>query len=252
MEENGIFRSAIGGFNKNDVLTYIDRITGEWNEERVQLTEAAEAARQEAQEATATAQQTVAEAQTTVSEAEDRLAAMEVQFSQLTEQLAEITGQRDVAITEKAALAEQLQQEQDKTNTAVNEMMASEERLQTREQEIAVLQEKLDEQQQQIARYAAVLGQSDGVQGHVDGIVRPFIEDANRRATDTLTSVHTLLNAMLAQMSELKTDVETQQAALRQHKTESDSRLADTLDAWMDKARQTAQDAAGRVTRFFR
>ena len=252
MEEKGIFRSAIGGFNKNDVLTYIDRITGEWNEERVQLTETAETARQEAQEAIATAQQTVTEAQATVAEAEERLAAMEAKLSEITEQLAEMTAQRDVAVTEKAALAEQLQQEQDKTRTAVDEMMASEERLQTREQEITALQQKLDEQQQQIARYAAVLGQSDSMQGHVEGIVRPFVEDANRRAADTLTSVHTLLDAMLTQMSELKTDVEAQQTALRQHKAESDSRLADTLEAWMDKARQTAQDAAGRVTRFFR
>ena len=28
--------------------------------------------------------------------------------------------------------------------------------------------------------------------------------------------------------------------------------LTDTLDAWVEKARRSAQDAAGRVTRFFR
>ncbi len=28
MEEKGMFRSAIGGFNKTDVLNYIDNLTG--------------------------------------------------------------------------------------------------------------------------------------------------------------------------------------------------------------------------------
>lgn len=252
MEEKGIFRSAIGGFNKNDVLTYIDELTGGWNEERVQLTEAAETARQEAQQATAAANEATERAQAAVAEAEERLAAMAQKLEEVTQQLAEMTAQRDVAVTEKAALAEELQQEQEKTRTATAEMMAAEERLQTREQEIASLGKTLDEQQEQMARYAAVLGQSDGVQGHVDGIVRPFLEDANRRASDTLQSMHTLLDAMLTQMGELKTDVETQQATLQQRKAESDARLADTLDTWMDKARQLAQDTAGRVTRFFR
>ena len=34
MEEKGVFRTALGGFNKSDVLGYIDRITAEWDEER--------------------------------------------------------------------------------------------------------------------------------------------------------------------------------------------------------------------------
>lgn len=252
MEEKGIFRSAIGGFNKNDVLTYIDRITGEWNEERVQLTEAADTARQEAQQATAAAREATDKAEQAVAQAQEHLTALEAQLAQLTEQLAEVTAQRDVAVTEKAALAEELQQEQEKTRTATNEMMAAEERLQAREQELAALRGQLDEQQGQIAQYAAVLGQTDGMQGHVDGIVRPFMEDANRRAAETLNGMHTLLDALLTQMTELKADVELQQAALQQHKGESDSRLTDTLDAWVEKARRSAQDAAGRVTRFFR
>ena len=46
MEDKGIFRSSIGGFNKSDVLAYIDQITAAWDRERQELTQTAEQARQ--------------------------------------------------------------------------------------------------------------------------------------------------------------------------------------------------------------
>ena len=44
MAQNGMFRNAMGGFNKQDVLRYIDEITAAWDAERKALTEQAEAA----------------------------------------------------------------------------------------------------------------------------------------------------------------------------------------------------------------
>ena len=44
MAQNGMFRNAMGGFNKQDVLRYIDAITAAWEAERESLTEQAETA----------------------------------------------------------------------------------------------------------------------------------------------------------------------------------------------------------------
>ena len=252
MEEKGIFRSAIGGFHKNDVLSYIDKITGEWNEERVQLMEQAESASREMERVSEEARQAVAAARATEDEAAAKLEAMQEQLRGLTAELQEMTAQRDVAVTEKAALEEQLQQEQEKTCTATQEMMAAEERLQARDGEVATLRGQLEELQGQLTAYGEVLGAGEDIKPHVDGIVRPFIEGANRRADDTLTNVRTVLDALLGQLGELRDNVQLQQAALQLQKMESDAKLSDALDTWMDKIRRLAQDTAGRVTRFFR
>ena len=50
MEQKGIFRSALGGFNKQDVLNYIDEITAGWDRERQELESAATADRELAQQ----------------------------------------------------------------------------------------------------------------------------------------------------------------------------------------------------------
>ena len=44
MAQNGLFRSAMGGFNKQDVLQYIDEITAAWDAERKQLAATADEA----------------------------------------------------------------------------------------------------------------------------------------------------------------------------------------------------------------
>ncbi|MBE6778153.1 MAG: hypothetical protein E7541_02060 [Ruminococcaceae bacterium] len=252
MEQKGIFRSAMRGFNKSDVLTYIDQITGEWHEERVQLTQQAEEAARESQRASDEARQAVEAAQATVDEAQQQLAAMREQLEQLTEQLQEMTAQRDVAVTEKAALEEQLQAEQEKAHTATAEMMAAEERLQTRDGEVATLREQLTDLQGQMAAYGDALGRGDEMKTHLDGIARPFMETANRTAVDTLDNVHTVLEALLGQLGELRDDVALRRSTLRQQKTESDEQFAEAVDAWVEKVRHLAKDSAGRTTRFFR
>lgn len=72
MEEKGVFRSALGGFNKQDVLQYIDQITGEWDEERQDLLNQAVAEREQAQQQGAAA----AEAAAALAEAQQQLEAL--------------------------------------------------------------------------------------------------------------------------------------------------------------------------------
>lgn len=257
MAQNGLFRSAMGGFNKQDVLQYIDEITAAWNNERQELqqqTEAAMAAQQEltaANEAAAAAADTAAqraqvaetqliEAQqqvynTTADLAESRAAADELaaqledalrRVAQLEATVTAITAQRDEAIAAVADARAQL---------AENENIARE--LEDSRQQSSRQEEQITAMQQAIGRYEKVLGDADTAHQRVDGIVRPFIDQANKQADETLDSVQAVLAGVLAQLGELQGSVEQRRQALRRCKADSDSRLNAAFGDWLGQTK---------------
>ena len=258
MEEKGVFRSAIGGFNKADVLNYIDGLTGSWNEERVQLEEQARTDRENAQNAIARAEELEAahEAMSADLEAaEEELEAarpLVEQVQTLTEQLEQMRNELDEALAQNGQLSHKLAQCEEKSQSARAEMMAAEERLITREQELTQRNERLAALEARITQYEAVLGRCDGMKEHMDSIVRPFTESASRRAEDTLDNTDTLICALLAQLGELQNGIEEQKRALRQEKAESDARLSTVLNNWFSKAKELADTTVDRATHIFR
>lgn len=258
MEEKGMFRSAIGGFNKIDVLNYIDELTGNWNEERVQLEQQAQADREAAEAATAKAAELQAAHEAMTAELEaleeeletarplaEQVQALEAQIAQMREELSE-------ALAQNSQLNQKLAQSEEKSQSARAEMMAAEDRLATREQELTQRNERLAALEAVVTRYEAVLGRCDGMKEHIDGIVRPFTENAHRRAEETLDNTYALVSALLVQLGELQEGIDNQKRALRQEKIESDTRLNSVLNNWFNKAKELAGTAADRATHFFR
>lgn len=251
MEEKGMFRSALGGFNKTDVLNYIDSLTGAWNEERVQLEQQAQADREAAETADARAQELEAAHEAMVTEL-DEIRPLAEQVKAMTEQLEQMRAELDEALAQNAQLNQKLAQCEEKSQSARAEMMAAEERLSTREAELTQRNERLAALEATVARYEAVLGRCDGMKEHFDGIIRPFTEKAHRRAEDTLDNTYALVAALLAQLGELQGGIEEQKRALRQEKADSDAKLAATLGSWFAKAKELADTTAERATHFFR
>ncbi len=258
MEEKGMFRSAIGGFNKADVLNYIDSLTGSWNEERVQLEQQAIADREKAEAAAAKAEELQAAHEAMTCELEalkeeleqvrplaEQVQALEGQLAQMREELSE-------ALAQNSQLTQKLAQSEEKSQSARAEMMAAEDRLSTREQELTQRNERLASLEAVVARYEAVLGRSDGMKEHLDNIIRPFTESANRRAEETLDNTYALIAALLAQLGELQDGIDKQKRALRQEKTESDVKLSNVLGNWFNKAKELAETSVDRATHFFR
>ncbi len=258
MEEKGMFRSAIGGFNKTDVLNYIDQLTGSWNEERVQLEQQAIADREKAEAAEAKAEELQAAHEAMTAEMEalkeeietarplaEQVQALEEQLNGMREELSE-------ALAQNSQLTHKLAQCEEKSQSARAEMMAAEDRLATREQELTQRNERLASLEAVVARYEAVLGRSDGMKEHLDNIIRPFTESASRRAEETLDNTYALVSALLAQLGELQEGIDTQKRALRQEKIESDVKLNGVLNNWFNKAKELAGTAADRATHFFR
>lgn len=257
MAQNGLFRTAMRGFKKQDVLQYIDDITAAWNTERQELqqqTDAANAARDELMEANAAAasaaaaatrQAQVAETQlaeaqkqvydTTADLAESRAAADELaaqledalrRVAQLEATVTAITAQRDEAI---AAVADARAQLEDNAAAAA-ELEDSRQVCRRQEEQITAMQ-------QAINRYERVLGDADTAKERADSIVRPFIEQANRQADETLDSVQAVLAGVLAQLGELQGSVEQRRQALRRCRADSDSRLSSAFGDWLGQAK---------------
>ncbi len=251
MEEKGMFRSAIGGFNKADVLNYIDEITGRWHEERVQLEEQSVADREAAEAATAKAEELQTAHDAMAAELEE-IRPLAEQTKELAEQVAQMRAELDEALAQNSQLTHKLAQCEEKSQSARAEMMAAEDRLATREQELSQRNERLASLEAVVTRYEAVLGRSDGMKEHLDGLIRPFTESASRRAEETLDNTYALVSALLAQLGELQEGIDHQKRTLRQEKIESDAKLNGVLNNWFNKAKELAGTAADRATHFFR
>lgn len=230
MEEKGIFRSALGGFKKTDVLNYIDELTGSWNEERVQLEQQVVAEREKAEVAVSK----VEAAETKANELQAVHDSLTAEIDALKEELEQLR-----------PLAEQMEQLRE-------EIKAANERVAVREAELAERAARIATLESTVARYEAVLGRCDNMKEHVDGIIRPFAEKASRRAEDTLDKTHALVAALLSQLGELQGGIEEQKRVLHQEKADNDARLSATLNNWFAKVKELAENTASHATHFFR
>lgn len=257
MAQNGIFRTAMRGFNKQDVLQYIDEITAAWNGERTQLEQQAAAATAAAEELRAAAEQAGTRAAGAIEQAqvaETQLAEVQQQLYHATADLAErdrtleelsaqlqelrgqiealersvtaVTAERDEAIAAVADAREQL------AGQASTEQQLEESRRQVQRQD-----DQIETLQKAVARYEKVLGSAETAHQRVDGIVRPFIEQANKQADETLDSVQAVLAGVLAQLGELQGSVEQRRQALHRCRRDSDSRLSAAFGDWLGQAR---------------
>lgn len=266
MAQNGMFRNAMGGFNKQDVLRYIDAITAAWEAERESLTEQAETAQaaeaqvraelkmaqeaaeqaiiaaDEAEQQAATAKEQLAATRQKLAEAEADLAGFRAAVEELTEQMdaaqaqitaaqtaiSEVAAQRDEAI---AAVADAKAQAQE--NSAV------EAELEERRRENRQLRDQMDAMQQAINRYERVLGEAADAEERMGRIINPFLEQANKQADETLDSIQAVLAGLLAQLGEVQGNVEQRRQALERCKEDSSTRLNAAFGDWLEPAKDT-------------
>lgn len=267
MAQNGMFRNAFRGFNKQDVLQYIDEITAAWDEERKALEQqandavAAQEALQatadeaQAQAASATEQQQIAEAQlaetrqkladtasdlsvaaTTIEEMATQLEEAQRRILQLEKELADTAGERDTAI---AALAD-----------AKAQLIAAEgtaQQLEDSRRQVGLQNEQIATMRQTIDRYETVVGNADCVHEKVDSIVRPYIAETGHRADEALGNVQSSLDALLAQLNELQADLDRTRTTLQQNTADSDVGVSTALNEWFT----TAQGISGNSRQFF-
>lgn len=256
MAQSGIFRKSMSGFNKQDVLQFIDEITAEWNKERLALEQTANeavAARDEllastdeaiAAAAVAVEQQQKAEAQlseaqvqlqntagdlsvaaTTIEEMATQLEEAQRRLAQLEQELAATANERDNAI---AALADAKAQLTATTGTA--------EQLEESRRQVSRQNEQIASMRATIDRYENIVGDVDAVHEKMESIVRPYIDQTARQADEALNNVQSTLTALLAQLGDLQTGIDQSRRQLLNNTTNNDARLTAALDEWLNAA----------------
>ena len=266
MAESGMFRKAMRGFNKQDVLQYIDEITGAWETERQELDrqknqaeeaqaaakaqmEQAQADKEQAIEAAAQANQQAQVSATQLAEVQQELYDITADLAECRSDKEEIAAQLDEANRRIALLEAQLTAVTNERDDAIatvadtKEQLSAlgdvEERLTECRQQNQRQSDQIDAMQQAIARYEKVLGSAETAHEHIDGIVRPFIEQANKQADETLDSIQAVLAGLLAQLGEVQGNVEQRRQALERCKEDSSTRLNAAFGDWLEPAKDT-------------
>ena len=275
MAQNGMFRNAMGGFNKQDVLRYIDEITAAWDAERQARTQQAEAAQtaeaqvrselrvaqeaaQQAANAAAELEQKAQDVEAQLAVAEQKLSEAEADLSGYRAAVAELTEQLDQAQAQIAAAqsaAEQASAQRDEAIAAVadakaqmQERSAAEAELEDSRRENRQLRDQMDAMQQAINRYERVLGEAANAQERMSNIIHPFLEQANKQADETLDSIQAVLAGLLAQLGEVQGNVEQRRQALERCKEDSSTRLNAAFGDWLEPVK----DAPASDRHFFR
>lgn len=264
MEEKGLFRSALGGFHKQDVLEYIDTITAGWNEERVALIEQAETATATAEEASAAAKEAAAAYQQTADDLarlqkenavlKERLSQLEglpAQVASLTEELEETAARLETEQGASAALRESLATETERASTAVSEMMAAEQRLETVTNELETKNTVLVLLQEKVTNYEGLLGSAEETGSKLNEIVRPFAQQAYTAAEESLKSVEDTLAQWMLLMDEMRQNAAARRETLQNESQLCNQQLHETLLQWQEKAK-TAAASTEKPDHFFR
>ena len=155
----------------------------------------------------------------------------------LEQELAATAEERDAAI---AALAD--------AKVQAEEAQSLRQQLEDSRRLASSQNEQIASMSRTIQRYESVLGDADTAAQKMDGIVRPFIEQASRQANDTLDGVQNALSVILGQLADLQNDIDQRRQNLRYSKSDSDARLSDALNQWLSAAQGDGANGSG----FFR
>lgn len=267
MAQNGMFRNAFRGFNKQDVLQYIDEITAAWDTERKALEETTN----EAVAAQETLQATADEAQAQAAAAAEAQQTAEAQLSDVQQKLADTTADLTVAAGTIEEMAIQLEEAQrrlaqleqelhataDERDNAIAALADAKEQLaatagvaqqlEDSRRQVSRQNEQINSMRQTISRYENVLGNADAVHEKVSGIVRPYIEQTAADADEALSNAQATLDILMTRLNDLQNGLDASRTALKQNTADSDARLVDALDDWL----ASAQDANGNSRHFF-
>ncbi len=238
MEDKGIFRSSLGGFNKQDVLNYIDSITAAWNEERLALEEKVQAATDELDTLRAQAAESTEARDIALQEAEDNrmllqdlqeasqrqeavyretVENMEKELAHLRHLPEQINSQKEQIAALTAANEElngRAAAESERAATATREMMAAEERLQAKEQECLALRTEKEATAASLADTTRQLRTAEEGRRLACDAARPHIDAAYRRTDDTMTDLNAALEDLMGRLAQVQGDIISKQAAL--------------------------------------
>lgn len=195
MAENGLFRVALRGFHKQDVLQYIDELQKASAErEAAALTRA-----EDAEQALAAfkAQQTLSAEETEKLKAE---------LEELRSQNEKITALAQIYKREMLMLREQVgENETDKTA------------LETAQQKIVELEDQCAVLKEQTARYAKIVGDVSSLVVEARVVSSSYLDVAHQKSTDCIKKLDTFLSQLREQADEELQSADARRRGGEQH-----------------------------------
>ena len=198
MAESGFFRVSLRGFNKQDVLQYIDEIQTAHAGRLSEL----EALRLEAENALSTEQECVAELNA-------RIQQLEQEIAQLNDQIEKLNALAQIYKAELISLREQ-QSENDQvkeTSASLEEALARNREL---EEQVALLKE-------QNARYATVVGDVSRLVVEARVVSASYLDAAHKKSAECIKDLDAFLSELKLQVEKVREGADANRQAGNVH-----------------------------------
>ncbi len=185
MAESGFFRVSFRGFNKQDVLQYIDELQTAHNERL-----------SEVEGKLAEAEKTLADERASVRDQDDRVKELEAANAQLAEQVEKLTALAQIYKTELLSLREQAASNDRAKDDAckLQEALARNREL---EDQVALLKE-------QNARYASVVGDVSRLVVEARVVSASYLDAAQQKSSACIQELDTFLSELKGKVEKVR------------------------------------------------
>ncbi len=256
MAENCGFRSKFGGFNKEDVLTYINALQEEHSRELALQQQAAAAEHEAYEKALGEANAALEEQHATLlaerKEQEKLQALINEQYEanrELRIQLAETEEARKSHAALVARVAELETQNAKVKREAAQQAAATEQELR---RELAALRTEKQRVQAENKRYHELVNEVGRFVVEVRGMGARFLEEANERCSARLSSLSQSITALSGALDVAAKEISAAEEALTAQNSRAEQRLIELADELERSAAAVEQaSAAADVADFF-
>ncbi len=279
MAEPGMFRTGLGGFNKQDVLQYIDELQAEHLRETAALNGQLDAERQ-----------ALADAQAALSAANEQKAALETQVATLEqdgEQLQKLIDEQNSANRilrarvqegeEHAKALAAAQEELQSLRVEIGQAAATKAHCEAELQTVDRLKEQVrqaeaaaqaaQQRQRELAevnrRYQALIGDVGSFVMEIRSMGQHYLTDTRNRAAHSLTDTMQAVAALQRQLCDTAEELRSTEAAMQEENTQAEQQLEELMrtlastaeaasSAEAASAAETAAQTSPEETPFFR
>lgn len=226
MAENGLFRSSMRGFNRQDVLAYIDSLQAESENKLKELQAELDAAKEQVQKATL--ERTTAQAETAAMKAEnDRLEELIDEHNRVNRELREKVEhlpELEALRAENAQVAAKLQEQTDNEATIAS-----------LKQEMAVQQAEIAALREKEGKYLAVAAQLEEIAAQTRRYSLNFLGASCKRSEECLDEMEKMAEGYENELTEMRRRIAEARALLEEQSNAAGVHLDELLEKILGK-----------------
>lgn len=226
MAENGLFRSSMRGFNRQDVLTYIDSLQAENENKLKELQAELDAAKEQLQQATL--ERTTAQAETAAIKAEnDRLEELIDEHNRVNRELREKT--------EHLPELEALREENERVAAKLKEQTNNETTIASLQQQNAAQQAEIAALREKESKYLAVAAQLEEIAAQTRRYSLNFLGASCKRSEECLDEMEKMAEGYESELAEMRRRITEARAMLEEQSNAAGVHLDELLEKILGK-----------------